>query len=1585
MKLNKERVGKAIDVSSYCEDHVSSTRPSVTVLDNLKEDNNLHTESLALDPFKVKLVHSSGRQGGYTAVLQIFLLRQLPPSLINIHTRIIVEGKQFEKVHEAEANLTVTFKWDGNNVYGMKHYGKSFATIHVGYKYKLCHQILWQTLKTSVHGHIPLATDIGGWNLDLQHVYNPRDGIVYKGDGQNINLANRDKLVKAINENLSQTLVSPMTVITDEEDNIYVGDSQFVRKIDQNGKVTNLLQLNESTTIHKYYFALSHGKKAGLLMSDPVNRRIIRIPLSLKEPATLLNNFEVVVGSGELCTNTEEDNCGEGELAQSARLVYPKGLAVTVDNEVIFVDGSNIRMLDLDNRVVTIAGLRKAATDWRPSRCGRDVRATEANFNWPTELALNPVSQEITLVDQGAILSLSREGRVREVLSNNCPGQVPLLRYSPSKISFSPDGDLLVADDNNILHKIDQNLRLEEVAGSLSYCKRSTKGCLQSDFDENLTVASKARFSSIGGIHVGGEGTIYIADSGKHLLRRIRPTLPAITDSAEFRVISADTDEVFVFDRVGRHLSTRGLFTGEATGFDFKYSGEALVEVQDKSMNGLKIARVGGAAEYIEMSSGVKFRLKINKAGQLEQVIAPSGLLHLYKYDRRSFITRKMLDRKMQYLYDYDDNGRLRKVEGLDISMSNIPAEKNHRLILRSENELLDSLYGERARLHPKASGYELSLGREEGGEVHRVQWEYFIHSARTRSSFSANVDGIGKRLLVNGEVALTSELHPRSRIRSLYDENGLQLLKVEMYAVPKRTILVPSNSFSHVDQTYDELGRPESWSWGQMVETLQYDSFNRIVNVSSCLGSDSYGYQYDESLFPSRRNDHLVQLDNTGALELIETPGGHRHQFRLVPVMGSLQLSYLPPWAPQARSLLTTFTQAGQVSSFVFPAGPEVRYLSQAGKQSAVCEGLSVRQETSGRGRRGVVQAEGWSLEEEKYINGTTIVSTLTVASTSQAGLVQSQTICDFDKYQSRLECLYSVNGKNVSVSASFSKLTNQVREVGDFQLVKSLQSHAWVNNRRNIVLKVERGSSGGKVRKKEVTVNNVVVLTSALEYNCAGQLAAVSRTVRGPSVNSVQRTEYSYNKRGMVGLVKTNGVESYNHHYDLDGNLESWEHSLGKIRFSHEAGERVRRIEGGDREVRYTTSGALAARDGYSFTYNCLNQLTAVSYAGRRRKEIVYDLSGRPVLVTDPVLGGDLHLLYGLQDLTGWQVTAWLTEERGERGERLSLHSVSYDSEGAVMAVETEGRLFLVVTDQTNTPTLILDHSGSVLKEMKYSPYGFLVEDTNPDIRIPIGYHGGVDLQEAGIVLIQGRPYDSLLGQWMVPDYDAILNLPSSYDVTDIHLYRFNKNDPLNTKRTSYMNRLEDWLTFLGYDLNKIGQSVLQSTLDEGLKIPRLNPTIIDSDPGLLNPNIQRSLDLVSETRNVPLGRSFHLASPIFPNVIISREEEDVILAHLIEGASPVEAMMAQLVNQTIVLRNYGDPEIIYFVKSQGIEEQLVESLKKYVDIQERMIEPHGREVCFKMATVELCGLSGSESVEERYLQSSSSTANFETDIII
>jgi hypothetical protein len=38
-----------------------------------------------------------------------------------------------------------------------------------------------------------------------------------------------------------------------------------------------------------------------------------------------------------------------------------------------------------------------------------------------------------------------------------------------------------------------------------------------------------------------------------------------------------------------------------------------------------------------------------------------------------------------------------------------------------------------------------------------------------------------------------------------------------------------------------------------------------------------------------------------------------------------------------------------------------------------------------------------------------------------------------------------------------------------------------------------------------------------------------------------------------------------------------------------------------------------------------------------------------------------------------------------------------------------------------------------------MSYSPFGLGVEDTNEDLRMPLGWHGGLDLQEAGVLIIR------------------------------------------------------------------------------------------------------------------------------------------------------------------------------------------------------------------------------------------------------
>ena len=46
---------------------------------------------------------------------------------------------------------------------------------------------------------------------------------------------------------------------------------------------------------------------------------------------------------------------------------------------------------------------RKLMSEWRPSGCGQDRDGPEANFNWPTDLALNPVTNTLALIDQESV------------------------------------------------------------------------------------------------------------------------------------------------------------------------------------------------------------------------------------------------------------------------------------------------------------------------------------------------------------------------------------------------------------------------------------------------------------------------------------------------------------------------------------------------------------------------------------------------------------------------------------------------------------------------------------------------------------------------------------------------------------------------------------------------------------------------------------------------------------------------------------------------------------------------------------------------------------------------------------------------------------------------------------------------------------------------------------------------------------------------------------------------------------------------------------------------------------------------------
>ena len=684
-------------------------------------------------------------------------------------------------------------------------------------------------------------------------------------------------------------------------------------------------------------------------------------------------------------------------------------------------------------------------------------------------------------------------------------------------------------------------------------------------------------------------------------------------------------------------------------------------------------------------------------------------------------------------------------------------------------------------------------------------------------------------------------------------------------------------------------------------------------------------------------------------------TPSGHKHHFSLIPYVGVLKLMYLPPWSNE--KIYFTISNGWKISTIQKEDTLNIKYRSGEDFSSIDCFDTN-RKETFSH-ENGTLERKSTSIKNQikEYIfsQNRNIALTRSILTGEKETKLEGECSWESEKYS--FQCAWNLDNHIWTELYQLNKINNKIKISNSFELIESGQSFAWVNRDSNFLVKQERNSYGD-IARIEITIKNKIVYTKAIEYNCRGQIIKISEIKDDETTAKV--TNIIYNSAGM--LESWNGFSNWKYGHDLDGNIERVEFDQGGLKFKIEGGERIKEVEG-RQAIKYSNSGALVKRDGSTFVYNCNNQLVQIlcdTCEVTLRKEILYDTIGRPVLIINHHMKTDVQLVYNIQEERKWEITSWLDQSN-------NLVSVTYDNKGHMLSFKMAEE-YVVVTDNVKTPYIIFDQDGQTYKEMTYSPFGALIDETNEDVKLPIGYHGGIDLDEAGVILIKGQPYDSLLGQWMVPDINSILDLPHKKDVSSIHLYRFKNNDPLNNAENyGPMTSLNEWLSFFDYDVHKMTKSIHHSINFQGLNIPTLQEQSMTRSESIFDANIQRPLMLEKEKHDISIARSFHLTSPIFPNVILTREGS-LIKSVAIEGASPVETIMAGLVDKSIILENYGsDLETIYFVKTGGFDEETLQKLKRFIKIEERNIHPYGKEICFTVSQVTLCGLDGIESIEE------------------
>jgi sugar lactone lactonase YvrE len=274
-------------------------------------------------------------------------------------------------------------------------------------------------------------------------------------------------------------------------------------------------------------WGIAVDNKGNLYIADTDNHRVRKVVNPIKADAT---NGTIVAVAG----NGTGGNTGDGGVATNAQLNHPTGVAVDSAGNLYIADSDNhvIRKVDITGMITRIAGTGVAGFS------GDGSRAIEAQLNYPKRVAVSRTGI-IYIVDKGndRIRRVDTNGIITTVVGNgrgyggdNGPATAALLN-SPSDISIDARGNLFIADTlNHRIRKVDAATHsITTIAGSLP------------GYGGDNGPASSAQLNMPDGVTVSSSGSLYIADTDNHRIRRV-DNASAVSDSGGVAV----TDNLWI-------------------------------------------------------------------------------------------------------------------------------------------------------------------------------------------------------------------------------------------------------------------------------------------------------------------------------------------------------------------------------------------------------------------------------------------------------------------------------------------------------------------------------------------------------------------------------------------------------------------------------------------------------------------------------------------------------------------------------------------------------------------------------------------------------------------------------------------------------------------------------------------------------------------------------------------------------------------------------------------------------------------------------------------------------------------------------
>ncbi|XP_011500847.1 PREDICTED: teneurin-a isoform X2 [Ceratosolen solmsi marchali] len=1153
--------------------------------------------------------------------------------------------------------------------------------------------------------------------------------------------------------------------------------------------------------------------------------------------------------------------------AQQAQLQWPTGLSLSpLDGSLHFIDDRLVLKLTSDLKVRVVAGT--------PLHCASGIGSAEL------QKLLNSSMSALTLkrTDEvlGSVLAVAFSPNGELYIAARDSHRVNTIRVVDSAGKMSHFAGQQQRED--MREQCECNNTTPSPVDLEATC-----ACSDESSNAETLLSSNAKFISISALTVSPDGVLHVADQGSLHILALQPYLPNHDDSGEFNIPFPPSNEVYVFNRYGQHVATKDLTSGK-TRYSFLYSKNTsfgkLSTVTDSAGNKIQFLRdYSNAVSSIENTQDHKSELKISGVGFLERLSEKGRAEITLGYDSDTGLLTSRSGGRETYIYNYDDLGRVTDVilptgekvkltsdlstdEGLSVKVA-APlqalkrGDKQRFMEFKMRNERSKMLTITDGSMIKRATAFTnstLEVNLPGGGRITSAamtkhpllkaslpveaemlpMWSYQVMSlGELTNTMTTTYNLVGdpshlqqtlnREIWVNDSRIVSVEFEQAFSRETFYDKYRTPLLTVTFDPAGLPLSWQPHEHGHNLSISYDRFNRIQSWQWGPSDESYGYDRHGQLAQITNSQdGTKTYTYNDLNTLSKvtlASAREFSLQYDDDGGLRHIILPSGTKHSFSCQASLGFMRVTYTPPGS--SRSYLQHYSHEGNLLQTVFPGdGARIVYRYHTTGQLAEVvhgDGKSEMLYTEVGLPAEVIHSERDVEYKWDYQYSAGLLVEERIDFGAKTGLSNAKFTFDYDSNFRLVSVQGRIGGLTLpSHVMSYSPKTGSLEQIGQFKVSRRYLNETSVHDDTAIF------SRTTDLRFLEthitVTIRGLEVFKMEFTHDSRGRINQTRTYTRNVGVNTYTNVKnYTWDSDGQLTGVEAQ--EPWGFRYDVNGNMLSLTYRGNTIPMEYNSMDRI--IKFGEGLYKYDNRGLVIqnAREE-RFNYNAKGLLVRATKRGRFDVRYYYDHLDRLAARKDNY-GNVTQFFYNNQKRP-YEVSQIYSPRDGK------LMSLVYDDRGHLIYAQIYRHKYYIATDQCGTPIMIFNQYGEGIREIMRSPYGHIIYDSNPYLYLPVDFCGGLLDQITTLVhMPNGKVYDPLIGQWMSPLWENVLDRLQK--PTHLHLYRFNGNDPVDVRRSSKNNLPTDhtsWLSNLGYDLKSLAPQLFPKNLVNSLVPPTMEP---------------------------------------------------------------------------------------------------------------------------------------------------------------